>query len=62
MKAVFLSILLLVGAAFAQSDPTNGGSCSTEEMRRAAVDRALATIGCDNYDCGKQWYQLASSS
>ena len=27
--------------------------CGTEELRRAAMDKALASIGCDNYSCRK---------
>ena len=29
------------------------GACSTEGQRRAAVDKALASIGCDSYECSK---------
>ena len=30
------------------------GTCSTEEMRRTAVNEVLAQLGCahDNYNCG----------
>ena len=28
-------------------------TCSTEEMRTAAVDEVLTTLDCDNYTCGK---------
>ena len=28
--------------------------CHTEELKRAAMDKALASIGCDSLDCGKQ--------
>ena len=46
-------LLLLVQVAFSEMDPAKAESCNTEEMRRAAVDNALASIGCDDYDCGK---------
>ena len=29
------------------------GACDREELRRAAVNKALASIGCDSYACGK---------
>ena len=29
------------------------GACSTKEQKRAAVDKVLASIGCDSYECGK---------
>ena len=28
--------------------------CHTEELKRAAMDKALASIGCDRVDCGKE--------
>jgi hypothetical protein len=28
--------------------------CHTEELRRAAMDKVLASIGCDGFDCGKR--------
>jgi hypothetical protein len=27
--------------------------CHTEKLRRAAMDKAFASIGCESYDCGK---------
>ena len=28
-------------------------TCSTEEARRAAVDKALSSIECEHFNCGK---------
>ena len=48
----FISLLLVVFMQSILSHQT-AGLCSTVEERRAAVASALASIGCDNYDCGK---------
>ena len=53
MKVLLLLALLLVGMALSQTDSCSAGSCGTEEMRRGAVDRVLATVGCSDHACGK---------
>lgn len=49
MKTTALIVLLLAQAVISSSV----GPCSTEEMRRNAVGNALATLGCENFTCGK---------
>ena len=49
MKTAALIVSLLAQAVISSSV----GPCSTEEMRQNAVANALATLGCENYTCGK---------
>ena len=54
-KAICISsyfVLLFVQTAHFQDNDVIG-TCSTEEMRAAAVDEVLAVLDCDNYTCGK---------
>ena len=45
-------VLLFVQTTHSQENAVIG-TCGTEEMRAAAVDEILSTLGCDNYTCGK---------
>ena len=53
----FLSIISVLGSmlltATSWGQATIRESCHSEELRRAATDKALASIGCDSFDCGK---------
>ena len=42
--------LILIVLAHIQGE--TAGTCSTGEMKRAAVNDALSTINCEDYDCG----------
>ena len=53
IKVEFISTLIAFCILTASSQGQVTGACSTEEQRRAAVDKALASIGCDNYACSK---------
>ena len=56
-KMKFLSIISVLGStlltATSWGQATIRESCHSEELRRAAMDKALASIGCDSFDCGK---------
>ena len=49
---IAVALLLHIQTSYAVQQ-TAGSECSTEGMRKAAVDEALATLNCDNYTCGK---------
>ena len=49
MKTAALIVSLLAQAVIS----SGVGPCSTEEMRQNAVANTLATLGCENYTCGK---------
>ena len=54
-KAICISlcfVLSFVQTAHCQDNDVIG-TCSTEEMRAAAVDEVLAVLDCENYTCGK---------
>ena len=46
---VTVLLLLYLHGTYSQGE----GMCSSFEMRRAAMDNKLASVGCDNYTCGK---------
>ena len=46
--------LLLFWEYFGQGQAN--GTCSTEEMRKIAVEDAMKALGCNSYDCGKLPY------
>jgi hypothetical protein len=49
-----MKIAALIVSLLAQAVISSGvGPCSTEEMRQNAVGKALATLGCENFTCGK---------
>ena len=50
MKMVSLFVLCMLTAS-SQSQVTR--ECGSEELRIAAVDKVLASIGCDSYACGE---------
>ena len=55
IKIIF-SVLFAICALIASSEDevhVLTGGCSTKEQKRAAVDKVLASIGCDSYECGK---------
>ena len=54
-KMIGLTFITIVSLSRVQSANTQeqvAGPCSTDEMRRAVVDKALGDLGCDNYICG----------
>jgi hypothetical protein len=56
MKIVSISISVLGICFFTASSWGQATICEpghTEELRRAAMDKVLASIGCDSYDCGE---------
>ena len=56
-KLKILSIISVLGSmlltASSWGQATTRESCHSEELRRAATDKVLASIGCDSFDCGK---------
>ena len=53
LSLITVAALLYIQTANTQEQATR--TCSTDEMRRAVVDRALDDLGCDNYECGKSY-------
>ena len=52
LNFITVASLLYIQTANTQQQAT--GTCSTtDEMRRAAVNKALGDLDCDNYACGK---------
>ena len=48
-----ISVLFAICILTASSQGQVTGACSNEEQRLTAVDKVLASIGCDNYACSK---------
>ena len=51
----FITIVSLLYIQTANTQEQAAGTCSTDETRRAVVDRALGDLDCDNYECGKSY-------
>lgn len=52
VSIVSISCVLCMLTAISQSQEMCE-ACGTEELRRAAMDKVLASVGCDNYACSK---------
>ena len=56
-KLKILSIISVLGSmlltASSWGQATIREPCHSEELRRTATDKALASTGCDSFDCGK---------
>ena len=53
MKITSVLFAICMITASSEGEEVLTGACSTQEQRRTAVDKVLASIGCDSYECGK---------
>ena len=50
---IYIALGLLLNVQTAYTVDQTPKSCGNEEMRKAAIDEALAALNCDHYNCGK---------
>ena len=50
---IISTIVYLLSVLTASSWPWTCEPCGTKEVRKAALDKVLASIGCDDYACRK---------
>ena len=57
LKLIILTVSLLIdlssSALALYSLDHTAESCTSKEIRQAAVDKLLTGMDCDNYECGK---------
>ena len=53
MAFITIVCLLCIKAITANSQLQPTRTCSTKEMRKAAVNEALTHVDCEDYSCGK---------
>jgi hypothetical protein len=52
--SISISVLGMLYTASSWGQATICDPCHSEELRSAAMDKVLASIGCDCFDCGKR--------